>query len=49
MNVSKIIKCVAHCTCAVTYSLFFLGFHAEALYLAPGAAYSLLTLADLFK
>ncbi len=49
MNASKLIKCVAHCLCAMTYTLFFLGFHNEVLYLAPGAAYSLLTFSDFRK
>lgn len=49
MNASNVIKCAAHCVCAVTYTLFFLGFHTEAMYLGPGAAYSLLTVSDLWK
>lgn len=49
MTASKIIKCMAHFSCALTYLCFFFGIHAEVMYLGPGIAYSVLIVADFAK
>jgi hypothetical protein len=49
MNALKIVKLTASFLCALTYILFFFGVHAEAMFILPSVAYSLLFAADVWE
>lgn len=46
MNTPKFLECLALCSCSLTYVLFYLGVHTDAMYLVLSIAYIALMLAN---